>query len=165
MKRASTVGFLLLCTSLAAGCWAKDGATAANEHERPDSAAAQERDAAKDEAAAETKEAAQAVADYAYAQKAELVAGMKEDLAAIERELDLLAAKVARSSGEAKVRAELELAAVRDKWAKTNEKLAAVERASESEWDGVKGDFRQAYRDMKGSFDQTRQWLSDEIEP
>jgi hypothetical protein len=147
----------LLCflsTSPVVGCWAK-----------ADPAAANERDAAKDEAAAETMEAARAVADYAYAQKAEFIAGMKEELAAIERELDVLAAKAERSSGEAKARAERELATVREKWAKTDEKLQAAERASESEWDGVKGDFRQAYRDMKGSLDQTRQWLSDEIAP
>ena len=140
---------LLLESSLAMGCSAKE----------------ESRDGARDKAMQETKEAAQAVADYAYAQKAEFVAKMKLELAEIQEELTRLSEKVEKTTGEAKADAKIKLDAVRERWARAKERLAAAENATESNWNDMKIDFQEAYREMKGSFDETRRWLSDKIHP
>jgi hypothetical protein len=165
MRHTISMAALLLVSSLAVGCWGNDGGGATNEQRKPGSAVEQERDAAKDKAKQETKQAAQAMLDYAYAQKAEFVAGMKLELAEIQKDLDRLTAEVENSRGEAKAAAKQRLDAVREKWAKTQAQLEAAEAATESNWDDVKRDFKDAYGDMKRDFNETRQWLSDEIEP
>ena len=113
----------------------------------------------------ETKEAAQAVEDYAYAQKAEFVDKMKKELTEIQEELDRLSAKVERSSGEAKADAKTKLDAVREKWTQAKKQLDRAEGATESTWDDVKGGFKNLFGELKDSFEKTRQWLSDRIEP
>jgi hypothetical protein len=111
------------------------------------------------------QEAKKAVKDYAYAQKAEFVAEMKKDLAKTEQELDQLSAKVEKSTGAAKADAKLKLDALREKHAQAKQRIDEAEGATEDTWDEVKASSRQSYEDMKKSFDETRQWVSDEIEP
>jgi phage host-nuclease inhibitor protein Gam len=111
------------------------------------------------------KEAAQSMQDYTYAQKAEFVAKMKKDLAEIQEELDRLSAKVDRSSGAVKADAATQLEAVREKWAQAKKQLDQAGSATESSWDDVKGGFKNIYGELKDSFDKTRQWISDKIEP
>ncbi len=157
---------LMLTACLVPGCPAKeaDEPGAIVDKKREDA-----KDEAKDKAKAETKEAAQAVADYAYAQKAEFVAGMKEELATMRKELDELSAKVESSAADAKDDAKLEakrkLDAARERWTNTQAKLDAAEAAAEADWEGVQRDFKQAREELSGSLDDARQWLSDKIEP
>jgi flagellin-like hook-associated protein FlgL len=150
---------LLLVAGLAVGCTSTDGKSAA-EPKLGDIAAAK-----RDKAETEMKEATQAMQDYAYAQKAVFVDEMKKDLAEIQEELDRLSAKVDRSSGTAEADAKIQLEAVREKWTQAKKQLDLAESSTESTWDEVKGGFKKAHSELKESFEKTRQWLSDKIEP
>jgi hypothetical protein len=90
---------------------------------------------------------------------------MKKDLVSIQEELDGLGAKVESAGGSAKAEAKVKLAAVREKWAQAKKQVDRAETATASDWDDVKGGFKQSYADLKDSFDKTRQWLSDKIAP
>ena len=43
--------------------------------------------------------------------------------------------------------------------------LDEVKNASESTWDSVKAGSKKAYDELKDSFQQSRQWLSDKVAP
>ncbi|MDD5224853.1 MAG: hypothetical protein PHE84_12785 [bacterium] len=149
MKNKILAITFLLTTALAAGSAAAEGKAAAQ----------------LNQAKTETKEAAQAVRDYAYAQKAEFVAEMKKDLAGIQDEMNRLSAKISKSSGKSQTEAKTKLKALRKKWAQTKKQLDRAESATESTWNDVKGGFQKSYGELKDSFEQTRQWLSEKIEP
>jgi cytochrome c556 len=118
-----------------------------------------------DKVQAETKEAAQDLKDYAYAQKAEFVATMETQLAEINRDLDQLAAKIAKASDAAKAEATPKLQVLRDQTAKLTKQLDEAKNATESTWDDVKAGFKKGYGELKDGFNQARQWVSDKIAP
>ena len=133
----------------------------------PDEAATQDGRSAEEErerAKTETKEAMEAVGDYAYAQKADFIADMETKLNELEVEIERLETRVA-ASGDVKADAQTKLDEVRAKWAVTKTKLEAAEAASESNWDEFERDAKQAQEDLETSFDDTRQWMSDKLEP
>ena len=148
-----------LVAGLAVGCPAADEKSTAGPEHRVTQA--EQRDLAK----AETKAAAQALRDYAYAQKTEFVDKMKQELVDIQAELDGLTAKIERSSGAAKAEAKKKLEVVREKLTQAKQRLDRAESATESDWDDIKRGFRASYGDLKVSFNETRQWLSDKIAP
>jgi hypothetical protein len=154
---------IILMTALlsvaAAGCTAKDGKPGITSS--PGGGAA----ASLDKVKVETREAAQAMRDYAYAEKAEFVAKMKQEMIATQEELDRLGAKVDAAGDSAKADAKVRLAAVRAKWVQAKAQLDRAESATESTWDDVKFGFKRSYVDLKDSFNSTRQWLSDKIAP
>ena len=116
-------------------------------------------------AQAETKQAAQDMKDYTYAQKSAFVETMQVHLAALNRDLDQLAAKVETSSAAVKAEAKPKLQALRDQTAQLNKQLDEVKNATESTWDSVKGGFKKAYESSKDGFSQARQWASDKVAP
>jgi len=118
-----------------------------------------------DQVNAESREAARAMQDYSLAQRDEFVARMREDLAGIEEELDRLSTKVDEAGAGAKTDAQAKLESVREKWARTKNQLDQVESAAEATWDSAKSSFRESYDDLQDSFDESRQWVSDKIEP
>jgi chromosome segregation ATPase len=118
-----------------------------------------------DKAQAETKQAAQDMKDYTYAQKSAFVETMQGQLAALNHDLDQLAAKVERSSDSVKADAKPKLDALRDQTAQLNKRLDEVKNATESTWDSVKGGFKKAYESSKDGFTQARQWASDKVAP
>jgi cytochrome c556 len=118
-----------------------------------------------DKVQAETKQAAQDMKDYTYAQKAEFVETMQAQLAALNRDLDQLAAKVEKSSDAVKAEAKPKLQALRDQMAQLNKQLDEARNATESTWDSVKGGFKKAYEASKEGFQEARQWVSDKIAP
>jgi cytochrome c556 len=118
-----------------------------------------------DKVTTETKEAAQDMKDYTYAQKAEFVATMQAQLAALNRDLDQLWAKVEKASDAVKAEAQPKLQALRDQTAQLNKQLDEAKNATESTWDSVKGGFKKAYEASKDGFQQARQWVSDKIAP
>ena len=118
-----------------------------------------------DQAQAETKQAAQRMKDYTYAQKSAFVETMQGQLAALDRDLDQLAAKVESSTDAVKAEAKPKLQALRDQTAQLNKQLDDVKNATESTWDRVQGGFRKAYDSSKGGFNQARQWVSDKVAP
>ena len=118
-----------------------------------------------DKVQTETKEAAQDMKDYTYAQKTEFVEKMQAQLAALNRDLDQLSAKVEKSSDAIKAEAKPKLQVLRDQTAQLNKQLDEAKNATESTWDSVKGGFKKAYEASKDGFQQARQWVSDKIAP
>ena len=113
----------------------------------------------------ETKEAAKAAEVFAYARKVEFVANMKRELAAIQVESERLSARVEKSNAKEKADAVIKLAAMREQWVRTSEQRDLAQNADEPSWDAMRSGYEKSYADLKDSFDQTRQWLSDKIEP
>jgi cytochrome c556 len=118
-----------------------------------------------DNAKAETKQAAQDMKDYTYAQKTEFVAQMQGQLAALNRDLDQLSAKIEKSSETVKADAKPKLQALRDQADKLNQQLDKAKNATESTWGDAKDGTKKAYNDLKDGFQQARQWVSDKIAP
>jgi hypothetical protein len=116
---------------------------------------------------ADTKEAAQDLKekDYTFAQKAEFTEKMQSQLAEINKDLDLLAAKIEKSSDAVKAEAAPKLQALRDQAAQLNKQLDEAKNATESTWDSVKAGASKSYAALKDSFQQSRQWVSDKIAP
>lgn len=118
-----------------------------------------------DKVQADANQAAKDMKDYSFTQKAEFVAKMQTQLAALNADLDQLAAKVEKSSETIKAEAKPKLQALRDQTARLNKQLDEVNNATESTWGTVKDSFRKAYEASKDGFQQARQWLSDKIAP
>jgi cytochrome c556 len=118
-----------------------------------------------DKAQAEAKQAAQDMKNYTYAQKTEFVETMQAQLAALNQDLDQLAAKIEKASDTVKADAKPKLQALRDQMAQLNKQLDEARNATESTWDSVKGGFKKAYEATKDGFNQARQWVSDKIAP
>ena len=113
----------------------------------------------------ETKEAVQAMQDYGYAQKAEFVIAMQGQLAALNRDLDALSAKIEKSSETAKAEAKPTLQVLRDQAATLNTQLDAAKNATESTWGDVKTAFHKGYDELKDGFQTARLWVSEKIAP
>jgi cytochrome c556 len=118
-----------------------------------------------DKVQAETKQAAQDMKDYTYAQKSAFVESMQVQLTALNRDLDQLSAKIEKSSDASKVEAKPKLQALRDQADKLNQQLDKAKNATESTWDDVKAGSKKAYAELKDSFQQARQWVSDKVAP
>jgi predicted nucleic acid-binding Zn-ribbon protein len=118
-----------------------------------------------DKAQAATKQAAQDMKDYTYPQKSAFVQTMQGQLAALNRDLDQLSAKVEASSDSVKVEAKPKLRALRDQTAQLSKRLDEVKNATESTWDSVKDGFTKAYASSKDGFTQARQWASNKVAP
>ena len=103
--------------------------------------------------------------DYTYSQKAEYTAQMQTRLDEINKELDLLEARIEKSSDAAKAEAKLKLQALREQSARLKSQLVDVENATESTWDSVKAGSKKAYAVLADGFQQARQWVSDKIAP
>jgi len=157
MKHKKLLITLLSVAVVAVGCKPSAEKSAAENRE----ATAQQFDKVK----TETKEAAHAMKDYAFAQKAEFVATMEKQLAELNRDLDQLAEKIEKSSASAKAEASIKLQEVREKVARLNESLDGVQSATESTWEEVKAGVKKGYEEVKDSFRQARQWLSEKIAP
>ena len=112
-----------------------------------------------------TAAAVQDMKDYTYAQKAEFVEKMQGQLVEINKELDVLTAKIEKSSDAVKAEAQPKLQVVRDQMAQLNKQLDEVRNATESTWDTVKNGFKKGYEATKDGFNQARQWVSDKIAP
>ena len=118
-----------------------------------------------DKVQTETKQAARDMNDYTYAQKSAFVESMQAQLAALNRDLDQLAATIEKSSDAVKAEAKPKLQALRDQAAQLNKQLDEARNATESTWDSVKSGTKKAYDALKEGFQQSRQWLSDKIAP
>ncbi len=113
----------------------------------------------------ETKQAAQDMKDYTFAQKAEFVKAMQDQLAVLNQDLDKLAAKIDSSSDAIKAEAKPKLQALREQAAKLNQQLIDAQNATESTWDSVKAGSKKAYDSLAHGFTEARQWVSDKIAP
>lgn len=118
-----------------------------------------------DKVQTETAQAAQNMKDYTYAEKAEFVKSMQDQLATLNADLDKLSAKIDTSSDSLKAEAKPKLQALRDQAAQLNQQLADAQNATESTWDSVKNGTKKAYASLQTSFMDARQWVSDKIAP
>ena len=139
---------LAITALLAAGCKPKDSVT-------QELATAQEKSA----------QAAQDMKDYTFAQKAEFVSFMQDRLAAFNRDLDELGAKIAGSSEAVKAEAQPKLNAMRAQSTLLSKQLDVAKNATASSWELVKTDFRKSYDASRSGFKQAREWLSEKIKP
>ena len=85
-----------------------------------------------DKVQADTKQAAQDMKDYTFAQKSAFVETMQAQLAALNRDLDQLSAKVEKSSDAIKAEAQPKLQALRDQMAQLMSDLNAPSAAATS---------------------------------
>src|SRR4051794_33809264 len=76
-----------------------------------------------DKAEAKTEAAAQDMKDYTYAQKSQFVEKMQGEMAALNSELDQLAAKVEKSSDTVKAETKPKLQVLRDQTAQLSKQL------------------------------------------
>jgi predicted neutral ceramidase superfamily lipid hydrolase len=118
-----------------------------------------------DKVQTETKQAAQDMKDYTYAERAEFVKSMQDQLTALNQDLDKLSAKIDNASDSLKAEAKPKLQALRDQEAKLNQQLVDAQNATESTWDSVKDGTKKAYASLQASFTEARQWVSDKIAP
>lgn len=118
-----------------------------------------------DKVQAETKQAAQDMKDYTFAQKSEFVEKMQAQLAALNKDLDQLTAKVESASDSVKAEAKPKLQALRDQSTGLNKQLNEVNNATESTWQSVKTGFQKGYDASRDGFNQARQWVSNKVAP
>ena len=118
-----------------------------------------------DKIEADTKQVAQDLKDYKFTQKSEFVAEMQGQLDGINKDLDVLAAKIEKSSDAAKANAKPKYEALRAQSAKLSKQLDEARNATESTWGDIKNGTRKAFNEVKEGFQQSRQWLSDKIAP
>jgi len=158
MSHTKSISFVLCAIALAAGCSKQETSSQPPDKVTTETAAKQ-----LDELKADTKEAAQDLKDYTYAQKAEFVESMQARLTALNKELDLLSAKIETASDEFKAQAEPKLRALHNQMAQLKQELDAARDATESTWDSVKAKAQKAYADVKDGFRQAQQWVSDKL--
>ncbi len=113
----------------------------------------------------ETMTIADTMEDDDFAQKTRVIEETKKELDDIQLELDRLAEKVNTSNAEAAADAKLRLNSVRENWTQAKRQLDLAENATELAWNDVKLGLQKSRNFLKESFEQTRQWLSDKIEP
>jgi hypothetical protein len=118
-----------------------------------------------EEVSAAGRAATPAQPDYTYAQRTEFKAKMQSQVAEINKDIDLLAARVEQSSDAVKAEAAPRLKALRDQAAILNKQIDAADNATESTWETVKSSTQKAYDAMKAGFQESRQWLSEKIAP
>jgi hypothetical protein len=159
-KYEQTKGKIMKNTSIAVTCFAI-AAFAVGCKQSDDNSTSQQLDKVK----IETKADAQDMKDYAYAQRAEFVATMQAQLDALNKDIDVLSAKIENSSDAVKADAKPKLQALRDQAAVLNKQLDEAKNATESTWDTVKASTRKAYNSLKDDFQQARQWTADKIAP
>ncbi len=116
-----------------------------------------------EKAKTETKQAAQDLKDYTYAQKAEFVQKMQNQLNALNQDMDKLSAKIDSSSDAVKAQAKSKLQALRDQADELNQQLDKVKNASQSTWDSVKAGADKAYNELANGVRQASQWVSDKL--
>jgi uncharacterized protein YPO0396 len=184
MKRKELAITFISAAAFAVGCKPAGDGSVANERAVDTSAVAQAsrnmpppqferakpeaqetREAQLEKAKVETKEALQATKEYAYAQKEEFAEKMRSELADLNRQLEQLSARVESSTDAAKEEGKAKLQALRERSDKLSKQLDESKSATESTWDEVKAGFNKAYQEMKESFRETREWLSDKIKP
>ena len=118
-----------------------------------------------DKLQAKTAEATKDLSDYTFAQKTEYTEKMRTQLAAINLELDQLAAKIEKSSDAAKAEAKPKLQALREKADQLKTQLDEAGNATESTWETVKATSKKGYAELSDGFMQARHGVSEKIAP
>lgn len=159
MRLKILVSAFLLLAALVAGCGLMDER---GEVEPAPSGVAGEK---LEVAAAATQVAAQAMKGYAFAQRAKFVSDRKAEMVKMQAELEQLSVKAESANDAMKLDAGARLDVVRGQWTVAMASLDRAASATEADWNAVQTGFDDSYGELKESIDQTRQLLSDKIEP
>jgi cytochrome c556 len=111
------------------------------------------------------KEVAMDLKAYTNEQKNEFVAAMKKQIAALETNIQELAAMIEKSNDQVKAEAKPKLATLREQSSLLSKQIAEINQSTPSTWESIKVETQKAYGSLKDSLAQARQWLSDKIEP
>ncbi|MDQ8204305.1 hypothetical protein [Pelagicoccus sp. SDUM812003] len=90
---------------------------------------------------------------------------MRKRLAVIESEIQSLEAVLEESSDSAKSTAQPKIASLKSQAADLKDRIQAIGDATPTTWEGVKADSQKAYDALQQSVNDSRQWLSDLIQP
>jgi ElaB/YqjD/DUF883 family membrane-anchored ribosome-binding protein len=156
MKQRYLVTTPFLIVALVAACQSGGNrpAEAANTQER----------SASQRSSSQSTQTAPAADDFAYAQKDEFIEDMQGALAHIQNEVDRLTDDVEAAHGAAKAEAEAKVQALREKATRVSQRLEKAKNTTEATWDDVRGGIQKSFGELENSFQQTRQWLSDQLE-
>lgn len=102
---------------------------------------------------------------YTYAEKDKFISKMKAELADLNQQMDDLGRKIQNSTATARDEAQAKLNSLRDRSSTLYQDLEKVKNSSASTWDEVKSSTVNGYEQMKVSFNNARQWLSEKIAP
>jgi chromosome segregation ATPase len=158
MKRTCIAISVLSIAALVSGC---DRADHSSDVERQQDDAAGRYQEARDEIG----EAGRAVGSYTEAQKTAFVAQMEQQVAALKRETNDLRASIANSTDDVKANAAQRLDDLQRRANQLEGQLNEVRNATAANWEAVKAGFETAYNETRQSFDEARQWLSQQIAP
>lgn len=90
---------------------------------------------------------------------------IKQDMLELQHKLDELSARVTHANLDARSDARKELEGVRERLTLINQKIDNVDAGTESTWEDIKAGVTQSYRELNESFEKTRHWVSEKIEP
>ena len=99
-------------------------------------------------------ETVDAIKDYAVEKKREAVDYAKKVARKMDAEIKDLESKAAKSTGEAKVKSQQQIAELKKKRAAASKKLSELGKATASSWDAAKQGFIDAYKDLRDSLDK-----------
>lgn len=105
------------------------------------------------------------LAKFTYAQKQEFVDRMEKQLEAMENSIDEISDSIGRSTVAVRAEAAPKLVALRAKKESLEEQLEVIKDSGASTWESAKMTTSNSFNDLKGSFNDMRQWLSDTVEP
>lgn len=117
-----------------------------------------------EEVQASASDAADELSAYTYEQKQAFVSTMEAQLEEMENSLEEISESIANSSRAVKAEAEPKLTALKVKMEVLENQLESVKASGSSTWDTVKRSTGETYDDLKDSFNDLRQWLSDKLD-
>ncbi|MBD5779218.1 hypothetical protein IEN85_06910 [Pelagicoccus sp. NFK12] len=102
---------------------------------------------------------------FSFEQKQAFSEAMSKQLVVIESEIQSLEAKMKNASDSVKAAGQPKLAELKERATSLKKQIAAIADATPTTWDGMKADSQKAYDALKHNVDESRQWLSDAIQP
>lgn len=103
--------------------------------------------------------------DYTFAEKDAFVQKLQADQDELNKELATLSVEISHASDQVKADADSKLKALRTQTDALNIYLDEAKQATETTWNDVKADSVKAYDDARQSFQNARQWLSQQVSP
>ena len=103
--------------------------------------------------------------NYTYSQRNIFADDKKNELVAIQKEVDMLIVRLDNSKIKANAEANQKLDDLLEKLQQTKIDIEKLRNTDESKWEAVKTSFNETSSNLNDSFEDMRQWLSDKIEP
>jgi len=107
--------------------------------------------------------AAKNLKDYTFAEKDAFTEAMKNNLAEMNKHIDILDARVNKAGVAAKSELQPKLDALRMKSDQLGKQINTIPTATESTWESVKTDTKDSFRKLKIALGHDREWISKKI--